>query len=123
MDTKKVAIVAVGALALAGIGYGIYRAVKKTCPEGYQLDDTGTCVPIIIPEGIKVTWESGLGDVNNDGYVTQADVDMVTAIILGKIIPTEEEFVRADCNKDGLVNATDISYVKAILDGRWVPEI
>ena len=29
MDTKKVAIIGVGVLALAGIGYGIYRAVNR----------------------------------------------------------------------------------------------
>jgi len=72
MDTKKVAIVAVGALALAGIGYGIYRAVKKTnvntailqddCANqiGYHWDSVQkACVPdsIIIPPSDNLPME------------------------------------------------------------------
>ena len=112
----------VAALFVAGYYFlkGRKAAAETTCPDGYQLDDTGTCV--LIHEGVKVAWASGLGDVNQDGWVSQADIDMIKAIILGKIIPTTVEFARADCNKDGVISMTDASYIKAILDGRWVPE-
>lgn len=74
------------------------------------------------PTGVEVTWDSGLGDVDQDGIVSTADIGLVKAIILGKIIPTDEEFRRADVNQDGKVNATDIAYIKAILEGNYIPE-
>ena len=48
-----------------------------------------------------------LGDVNNDGTITCADVDMIMQAFAGTITLTADEALRADVNGNGLVNATD----------------
>jgi len=101
---KKVALIGGLALLTGGLGILWWKTRAKKAA------------------GTEVTWASGLGDVDQDGWVTDADIALVKEIILGRISPTDEQFRRADVNQDGHVTATDISYIKAILDGRFVPE-
>jgi thermitase len=52
------------------------------------------------------------GDVNDDGYVTHSDVQMVTDHVQGTVILTDPEQIRrADVNADGQVSATDVTSV------------
>lgn len=65
---------------------------------------------------------SGLGDVDQDGWVSQWDIDLIKEIMFKRIVPTEEQFRRADINQDGYIDSTDISYAELIIEGRWTPD-
>ncbi len=54
-----------------------------------------------------------IGDVNRDGKVNILDVNLVTTMILGRIM----EAVNADLDGDGKVNAKDINLLKKIVLG------
>lgn len=54
-----------------------------------------------------------IGDVNRDGKVNILDVNLVTTMILGRIM----EAVNADLDGDGKVNAKDINLLKKIVVG------
>lgn len=46
---------------------------------------------------------------------SQADIDRITQIILGNVIPTEEDYEHLDVNKDGVINIIDTSYIANML--------
>lgn len=55
-----------------------------------------------------------LGDVNNDGSITNADITMLRAVFLGKLdISIIEEFA-ADVNSDGSITNVDITMLQAV---------
>jgi hypothetical protein len=56
-----------------------------------------------------------LGDVNNDGQVTIADVTALVNIILGKNV---DEYGRADVNNDGFVTIADVTALVNIILGK-----
>ena len=64
----------------------------------------------------KVTKHGGFlkGDVNGDGSVNIADVNMLINIILGATMDAET-MKRADVNEDGSYNISDINEVIAII--------
>ena len=49
-----------------------------------------------------------LGDVNQNGIVSVADVLMIQNYLAGKITFTEEQKIAADFNKDGAVGTADV---------------
>ena len=60
------------------------------------------------------------GDINNDGYVTQADADMVAEHVVGVITLTSKQLARADIYGDGNItarNATLIAKYAAGVEG------
>jgi len=104
---KTVAIV-IGVGLTLGLGWFLINHKKTTATE---------------PPDPKVpATASGLGDVDQDGWVSQWDIDLITKIMFKRIVPTDEQFRRADINQDGYVDSTDISYAKLIIEGRWSPE-
>ena len=50
-----------------------------------------------------------LGDVNNDGFVTIADVSALIDMLLGAEAPTVDECPAADMNGDGNITIADVS--------------
>ena len=56
------------------------------------------------------------GDVNQDGYVTIADVTMLVNIILGK--QTDYELAVADVNQDGRISIADVTALVNIILGK-----
>ena len=48
------------------------------------------------------------GDVNGDGMVNVVDVIQTVNIILGTLIPIENQIQAADMNQDGIINVVDI---------------
>jgi M6 family metalloprotease-like protein len=64
-------------------------------------------------------WEDVIppGDVNSDGEVNIADVNMVISIILSNVEPDEALFHRADVDGNGEVNIADVNaLIKLILE-------
>lgn len=59
----------------------------------------------------------GIGDPDMDGWITQQDIEFVTAIIAGTITPSDEELRRADVNGDGVLNSQDLLIVNSYLLG------
>lgn len=89
--------VVLGGLVLGGIGYGIYRATRRSAG------------PLV-------------GDVNGDGEVNMGDIITVQRIIMGlpgtDDIPYSDEVrARADVNGDGEINEEDIEEIQRIMLG------
>jgi len=58
-----------------------------------------------------------LGDIDGDGRITLADMDLLTKHLRGERLLTPEEFVRGDVNRDGKINILDWSGYRAYLRG------
>lgn len=58
-----------------------------------------------------------LGDVNNDGAITQADIDLSRTFILGTATPTDEQTKAADVNASGGISTLDNSLISAYING------
>ena len=84
-------------------------------------------VPLTVPksslQGYKAApqWQEFLfpatwlrGDVNGDGEINIADINVLIDIILGSI-PDDDTMLRADVNEDGEVNIADINAVLDII--------
>ncbi len=79
----------------------------------------------------SVTWVSsagrpgpqGQGDVNGDGMVTQADVDLIAQIIALTYVPSPAETFRADVNGDGVIDVLDIGAAQRLIAGNLVPSV
>ena len=95
MNGGKVAAIVVA--SLIGIGTVIY-AVRKANAQ--------------VPLGGRPAPASGLGDIDGDGYVTEADCQAVKDYLLGKREFTDDEFYRADVLQDGRINVGDYSKLK-----------
>ena len=52
-----------------------------------------------------------LGDVDNDGFVTQEDALLVANHTVGNIQLTPEQLIRADVNGDGIVSSVDALFI------------
>jgi hypothetical protein len=77
--------------------------------------EDGVCTLTGIHAGdvVEVLFNTLIGDVNNDGFVTITDAIALVNIILGKA----EKVAAADINGDGLVTITDvIALVNIILE-------
>lgn len=51
------------------------------------------------------------GDIDNDGYVTEADSTLVQQYLAGLVSLTEEQLARADVNGDGVVYTPDLTLI------------
>ncbi len=83
------------------------------CPERQGCDPaTGEC-KLLSPC-------SPYGDVDNDGWITEADGTMTGRIVVGLITPTPEQERRADVTNDGAVTTSDtvkiLRYVQGLDD-------
>ncbi len=58
------------------------------------------------------------GDVNLDGEITAADVQLCFFIVLGTYSPLIEEECAADCNGDGIVTAADARTIFRVVLGQ-----
>ncbi len=58
-----------------------------------------------------------VGDVNADGIISTADIDLIRAITLGKYSPSPTETAAADINGTGGVTTADITYLRQYIDG------
>jgi alpha-L-fucosidase 2 len=84
---------------------------KRVIPT--TVDGVHTITNINAGDVMEVYYNTLIGDVNNDGFVTITDVIALVNIILGK----EEEVAAADLNGDGVVTITDaIALVNIILE-------
>ena len=61
---------------------------------------------------------AALGDINNDGDVTTADVDGIMNIILGKEEPKRLTSVMSDVNNDGAITVADVTALVNIILGK-----
>lgn len=61
---------------------------------------------------------SGLGDIDGDGWVTNADLDLAEQCVANPTSFTAEELRRADVNKDGNLNALDITLIELYMLGK-----
>lgn len=63
------------------------------------------------------TYQGYVGDVNNDGEMNVLDALLVVNSILGGIILSPEELLRADCNRDGECNILDVLGIVNVILG------
>ena len=59
-----------------------------------------------------------VGDVNGDGYITNADVTRLKAAYQGKIELGAVERLWADVNNSGSITNADITRLKAVYQGK-----
>ena len=93
------------------VGQGVIELKNTVCAEAigtrHQLDDEVCQVnpdePIYLP-----------GDVNGDGEVNVADINVVTDIVLGGTVDSATR-MRADVNRDGEINVADINMITDII--------
>ena len=60
---------------------------------------------------------AGLGDVNGDNKISQADLDLLVKIIMGQL-PDNVKFYAGDLNNDGKTDAADVVIMVNILNGK-----
>lgn len=64
-----------------------------------------------------------VGDINNDGIISNLDYVIITDIINGEVIPTKLEFLAADVNCSGIINNNDkqelLNYINGAIDCFW----
>lgn len=53
----------------------------------------------------------GSGDVNNDGRLTQEDLDIIVTFVFKQSLPTLEEFKASDANGDGKLSSSDLTVI------------
>lgn len=70
-----------------------------------------------LPPGAKLPPCGQYGDVDGDGYITQADVDMVADYLVGLIELSAEQLTRTDVNNDGIVDIGDMTLIAEYLSG------
>jgi hypothetical protein len=54
------------------------------------------------------------GDINDDGTIDVVDVLLATRMVLGQLIPTGEQLIRADMVPDGQINAGDLLRIQQL---------
>lgn len=58
-----------------------------------------------------------MGDINNDGNISTADVGLANAHAKGTKLLNNEQFKRGDVNKDGIVSTADVGLINAYAKG------
>lgn len=59
--------------------------------------------------------QKGSGDINQDGYTTQADLDLAVEFVLRAKSPTIKQLQAADVNGDGKLTSTDLTIICRML--------
>ncbi|MDO8564656.1 MAG: dockerin type I repeat-containing protein [bacterium] len=104
--------------------------VSGLCPSG-QTWNGSICVPNstniegICPSG--QIWKGAvcgkplvcgaLGDVNNDGVISETDKELIRTFVLTTAVPTDAQKKNSDTSGDGAVTTADISLISAYLAG------
>lgn len=89
---------------------------------------TSTPIPTITPTNQPISTSTptqvrktppcaSYGDLDNDGFVTQADLDMASQAWEGKRTLTTEQAKRADVNNNGQLDTNDILMISDYLNG------
>ena len=89
-----------GILVIAAIGILIYALTAREARPIYR---ASPCPPI--------------GDIDDDGLVTDNDAQLVADYVVGSITLTEEQLRRADVNGDGMVTGGDAMYISQYVEG------
>ena len=58
-----------------------------------------------------------VGDVNQDGNITPADLTLLRSYLIGDAKLTKEQYLAADLNQDNAVNTSDVTLLRRILCG------
>ena len=66
--------------------------------------------------GLAIAYPKYIGDVNNDGSITIADVTQLVNIILGKTTDYNKRL--ADVNEDGSISISDVTELVNIILGK-----
>ena len=103
-SNESVCIVANG--TVVAVGYGTSVVIATTVDGNYM----ATCTVTVV-EGADLP-----GDVNHDGEVNVADINIIIDIILGGNVDDQTR-ERADVNGDGEVNIADINAIIGIILG------
>ena len=111
--------------------YVLLNANKEEVPQGTTIKDlVGTDFYISIPYDSAVKVEAhGKGDINDDGKVDQADLELSMNHVGSSNILEGEELERADINNDGEVDLVDLMLLlnhvggKSPLDGEFSIDI
>jgi Leucine-rich repeat (LRR) protein len=86
--------------------------VKVATDKGWKVRKVG-----VLESGDWYLDYAGLGDINGDNQINQADLDLLAKIIMGQqpayVLP-----IRGDINKDGKTDAADIVVMVNILNGK-----
>lgn len=86
----------VGALVvMGGLAYLAYRLLKPKPPSNYL-------EPL---KGVRMRSPCGnLGDIDGDGWITTADIELVQKTILGTFTPTDDQLARMNLRGDGSID-------------------
>lgn len=70
-----------------------------------------------IVDGLVEEEEYTLGDINEDGQVTQSDLDLLNSYLAKEQTLTKQQLQAADVNKDGYIDSGDMFKLKQYIDG------
>ena len=57
------------------------------------------------------------GDVNNDGFVDELDIELVSKHVTGEIVLSDNAMLKADVNANDKVDIGDLSAIKCYVNG------
>ncbi len=72
-------------------------------------NDAGSSTASTFTETVKSVHD---GDLNGDGVVDAADVDLAQQIVLGLITPTANQLIHGDINGDGVIDVSDVEHIR-----------
>lgn len=61
--------------------------------------------------------DTGSGDVNQDGILTQEDLDLAADFVICRKCPTIKQLQEADVNGDGRMTSSDLTLMCRVVDG------
>lgn len=110
-NSRYSAIIISDYVTLAGLEYyieasdGISYVYKASADNPYE---------IVVKQGID---DSSLGDVNNDGIITNLDALMILQAINDKLNLTSDQFARADLDKNGILESKEVLKILKYVSG------
>ena len=82
----------------------------------YWVELADDLVPEAVPGRGRPAPPSGLGDINQDGYVNWTDFQLA-ATLFGGLTGTSEQRRRADVNADGVIDILDLTAISLYIGG------
>jgi len=82
-----------------------------------QSNSTFTVTPIALPVGKPLACGS-LGDLNNDGVLSDADYSIILNFYMGVTTPTDAQIQVADLNRSGTITLADTILMNSYLAGK-----
>lgn len=106
-------------LLLAGLGALVLGFVTLTRRPALPIPPPEPPIPPPPPPpvGPKLSPCPPLGDVNNDGFVTDVDAQLILRHDAGLITLNAGQLARADVNQDGVVNPIDATLILQYVEG------